>query len=146
MCVRGRGTMQKNEVTYIFRKYKWFRPRPCEEYFKSFASLIRSLQKINKWTLNQKNFKSPDYNILFNMIAIFSEAFFVSISEFVDACGIPGQVLLFWQSTASMFVTCTCLSHLEFPYPMVHSWSCNNILCASRHAHSHLNFTTQNIF
>ncbi len=42
-----------------------------------------------------KNLYSLGYNILFDIIAIPSEAFFISIAGFVDACGIPCRVLLF---------------------------------------------------
>ncbi len=65
-----------------------------EGYFKSFASLIRSRQKINKWTSN-KNKLSSSYNLLFNIITVPSEAFFILIDEFVDACGISHLGLLF---------------------------------------------------
>ncbi len=64
-------------------------------YFKTFASLIRSLQKINKWISNQKNLYSAGYNLLFNITAIISEVFFKLRDEFVDACGIPRRILLF---------------------------------------------------
>ncbi len=39
--------------------------------------------------LKPQKFYSPGYNLLFEIIAIPSEAFFVSINEYVDACGIP---------------------------------------------------------
>ncbi len=46
-----------------------------ERYFKSFASLIRSLQKINKWASNRKNFILR--NLLFDIITIPSDSFFL---------------------------------------------------------------------
>ncbi len=45
--------------------------------------------------LKQKELYPPGYNLLFNVIAIPSKAFFISIDEFVDACGMPHWVLLF---------------------------------------------------
>ncbi len=46
--------------------------------------------------LNLKSIKlySPGYNLLFNIIAIPSDAFFILMNEFVDACNIPQQVLI----------------------------------------------------
>ncbi len=58
-------------------------------YFRSFASLIRSLQKINKWTSNPKKLYFPGVDI----VAIPSREFFISIDEFVDAYSIPHRVL-----------------------------------------------------
>ncbi len=45
--------------------------------------------------LKPKTLYSSGYDLLFDIIAIPSEAFFVSINEFADACGIPHQVLRF---------------------------------------------------
>ncbi len=39
--------------------------------------------------LKSKNLYSPGYKLLFDIIAIPNEAFFIPIDEFVDACGIP---------------------------------------------------------
>ncbi len=55
--------------------------------------------------LKPKKLYSPRYNLLFNIIAIPSEAFFVSIKEFVDAHSIPCWVLLFEKINRSFFQT-----------------------------------------
>ncbi len=113
-------------------------------YFKSFASLINSPLKINKWTSNQKKHYSPGYKLLCDIITISSEAFFISINEFVDAYGIPCQQGPFSQQpTTSMFVAHTYLSRLEYLYPSVHSWF-DNILHGTHCAHSCINFTSGN--
>ncbi len=64
---------------FFFDKY--------EEYFKCFASLIHSPQKINNWTSNKKKLYSPGYNLLVDIITILSEVFFIPVDEFIDACG-----------------------------------------------------------
>ncbi len=46
-------------------------------------------------SLKPKKLYSPHYNLLFDIIAILSEAFCVLSDEFVDACNIPCWVLLF---------------------------------------------------
>ncbi len=51
--------------------------------------------KNQQMDLKPKRLYSPDYNLLFDIIAISGEAFFVLIYEFIDACGIQCQVLLF---------------------------------------------------
>ncbi len=110
-----------------------------EGYFKSFASLIRSSQKINKVDLKLKKLYFPGYNRpTFWHIDIPSEAFFVSIDESVDACGIPYQVLLFdglpLQGLSLVLIHptlnfCTCRSTVDFvlifcaPYT-IHTFSC----------------------
>ncbi len=45
--------------------------------------------------LKPKKLHSPGYNLLFDIIAIPSQQFFVPIDEFVNAYSIPHQVLLF---------------------------------------------------
>ncbi len=45
--------------------------------------------------LKAKQLHSPGYSLLFDIIAIPNEAFFISIDEFVDLCGIPCQVFFF---------------------------------------------------
>ncbi len=45
--------------------------------------------------LRPKKFYSSGYKLIFNIIALHRETFFVFIDEFVDACGIPHRVLLF---------------------------------------------------
>ncbi len=59
-----------------------------ERYFKSFASLIRSLQKISKWISNQKKL------YLFDNYHTYQDIFHID-RWFVDASGIPHWVLLF---------------------------------------------------
>ncbi len=63
-------------------------------YFRSFVSLIHSSQKINKWTWNKKNY-SLGYNLLFDIVTIPCEAFFILVDDFVDACGISCRFLFF---------------------------------------------------
>ncbi len=65
-----------------------------ERYFKSFALLIHS-GKNQQMDLKSKKLYSPGYNLRFDITAIPIETFFISIDEFVDACGIPLQFLLF---------------------------------------------------
>ncbi len=78
--------------------YKWLTPplvtTPVftRRYFKSFALLICSPQKVNKWTSNQ-TLHYLHHNLLFDIITITSETIFISIDEFVDACGIPHWLL-----------------------------------------------------
>ncbi len=55
-------------------------------------SLIPSLQKVNIIDLKQKKC-SPGHNLLFDLIVIPSEAFFIFIDEFLDVSGVPHQVL-----------------------------------------------------
>ncbi len=45
--------------------------------------------------LKPKKLYSPGYNLLFDLITISSQAFFVSINEFVDASPIPCWAILF---------------------------------------------------
>ncbi len=51
--------------------------------------------KNQQMDLKPKKLYSLGYNLLFNVIAIPNVAFFISIAEFVDACGIPQLILLF---------------------------------------------------
>ncbi len=53
------------------------------------------LKKNQQMDIKTKKLYSPGYNLLFNIIVIPTEAVFVLIDEFVDACGIPHQVLFF---------------------------------------------------
>ncbi len=104
-----------------------------EEYFKSFASLIRSPQKT-----------SLDYNLLFDIISIPSEAFFVS--QWV--CWYLGHTIpafSFRWSTALRFVIHTRSCHPASLYPLVHSWFCDNILHTILYTFLH-EFHNQNIF
>ncbi len=53
-----------------------------EGYFMGFASLICSLQRINKWAANQRNL-ILHIDLFFDIIIIPSETFFISIDKFV---------------------------------------------------------------
>ncbi len=61
-------------------------------YFKSFASVIRFLQTSTNGPQTKKLF-SPGYNLLFDIITVPSKAVSVSSDEFIDAYGIPQQIL-----------------------------------------------------
>ncbi len=112
-------------------------------YFKHFASLILSPQKINKWTSNPKNF-------ILQITSYFSPlqpylGRHLPINEFVDACGIRYRVLLFSSlplRDLSLVFICPILNVCTHRF----SWFFFNILHTIHHAHSRVNFTNQNIF
>ncbi len=51
--------------------------------------------KNQRMDLKPKKLYSPGFNLLFDIIAVSSEAFFISIDEFVHACSIPHELHLF---------------------------------------------------
>ncbi len=66
--------------------------------------------------IDLKKLYFPGCKLLFDIVTILNEVFFISIDELVDACGVP-QWVHFWRSTALVFVALTNLSHLESLYP-----------------------------
>ncbi len=68
--------------------------------------------------VRSKNFFSPGYNLLFDIISIPNEVFFLLIDEFVDACNILSHVLHFdslpLQDT-SLVLVCFTLNHCAVP-------------------------------
>ncbi len=66
-----------------------------EGYFKTFFVTDPFSVKDQQMDLKRKKLYSPSYNLLFDIIAIPSEAFFIQIDEFVDTCGMPCRVNLF---------------------------------------------------
>ncbi len=98
----------------LFAKYLW----GILQKFCVADEFSAENQQIN---LKPKKLYSAGYtsNLLFDIIAIHKEAFFILIDEFVDACAL---------------------------HTSVYNWFCANILHAMHHTHSRVNFTIRNIF
>ncbi len=74
--------------------FSWFSLFFSDGYFKHFLFLT-ILHKNQQMDLKPKKIYFLGYNLLFDIIGILGEAFFISIDEFVDDCSIPHWLLLF---------------------------------------------------
>ncbi len=101
--------------------------------------------KNQQMDLKPKKLYSTGYNLLFDIITIPSEAFFIWINEFADACGIPHPVLVFNSLPLrglSLVLICPTLIFCTHWFSLF----CDSILHTMHWVHSHMNFNTQNIF
>ncbi len=88
--------------------------RNLEEYTLQVRGILQQFcttdpfyTKNQQMDLKWKKLYSPGYNLLFDIISIPSEVFFISINEVVDACGIPSRVLLLKKISQLLFVART---------------------------------------
>ncbi len=90
---------------HIFQSFALISPKICAYilqdvhlFFQNVKVLLcRSIlhKKSANGPQTKKKLYSLSYHLFFDIITVPSKAIFVSIDEFVDACGIPRQVLLF---------------------------------------------------
>ncbi len=93
--------------------------------------------------LKPEKLYSPDFSLFFDIIAIPSKVFCISIDEFLDVYGIPHQFLLFDNILLQglSLVLIHLVSNLR-----AHCFTVDFVIIyAPYHTHSHVNFTTQNI-
>ncbi len=112
---------------------KCFGIRAVRQKFCSANSFSAKNQQMD---LKPKKLYSTGYELLFGIITIPSETFFLSIDEFVDVCSIAWYVHLFdsllhWD----LLLLFICPSN-ESLYPLVLSWFCDNILHTVHPTHS----------
>ncbi len=86
-----------NKKVSWFSKKSWdyllgFYRRVLQKFFIADPFSAKNHQQMD---LKPKKFCSPGYNLLFDIIATLSNAYFVSIAEFVDACDIHDWVPFF---------------------------------------------------